>query len=76
MIRTHSQRLVLLVLTLSSAQMATAVCVGANLEPPELAYGLTPPPSIPPTSMLIFDIEVLGLDSAGIPAAGSPTAAR
>jgi FKBP-type peptidyl-prolyl cis-trans isomerase len=32
--------------------------------PPDLAYALTPPPSIPPNSLLIFDIEVLGIDSA------------
>ncbi|HME37753.1 MAG TPA: FKBP-type peptidyl-prolyl cis-trans isomerase [Steroidobacteraceae bacterium] len=30
--------------------------------PPELAYAMTPPPSIPPNSLLIFDIEVLGIN--------------
>jgi FKBP-type peptidyl-prolyl cis-trans isomerase len=27
--------------------------------PPQLAYGITPPPSIPPDALLIFDMEVL-----------------
>jgi FKBP-type peptidyl-prolyl cis-trans isomerase FklB len=40
--------------------------------PPELAYGKTPPPSIPPNSLLIFDLEVLAIDQAGAP----PAAAR
>ena len=40
--------------------------------PPELAYAMTPPPSIPPNSLLIFDIEVLGInqvDAVHAPAA-------
>ena len=44
--------------------------------PPELAYALTPPPSIPPNSLLIFDIEVLAVnqgDAVHAPAA-RPTA--
>ena len=32
--------------------------------PPQLAYGTTPPPSIPPDSLLIFDVEVLGVEAA------------
>ena len=40
--------------------------------PPELAYGITPPPSIPPNSLLIFDLQVLSVDQAGLP----PAAAR
>lgn len=30
--------------------------------PPELAYGTTPPPSIPPNSLLIFDVEVVSVE--------------
>ena len=46
--------------------------------PPQLAYGTTPPPSIPPDSLLIFDVEVLGIEpvatthSATAPAAAHP----
>ncbi len=32
--------------------------------PPQLAYGTTPPPSIPPDSLLVFDVEVLGIEPA------------
>lgn len=32
--------------------------------PPELGYGSTPPPSIPPNSLLVFEIEVLGIEAA------------
>jgi FKBP-type peptidyl-prolyl cis-trans isomerase len=39
--------------------------------PPDLAYGNTPPPSIPPNSLLIFDLEVLAIDQAGSPPAAS-----
>ena len=33
--------------------------------PPDLAYALRPPPAIPPNSLLIFDIEVLGINQPG-----------
>jgi FKBP-type peptidyl-prolyl cis-trans isomerase len=33
--------------------------------PPDLAYAMTPPPSIPPNSLLVFDIEILGVDQRG-----------
>ena len=42
--------------------------------PPQLAYGTTPPPSIPPDSLLIFDVEVLGVEPAV--AATHPTPAK
>ena len=32
--------------------------------PPALGYGSTPPPSIPPNSLLVFEIEVLGIEAA------------
>jgi FKBP-type peptidyl-prolyl cis-trans isomerase FklB len=35
--------------------------------PPDLGYALTPPPSIPPNSLLIFDIELLKIAQAGSP---------
>jgi FKBP-type peptidyl-prolyl cis-trans isomerase FklB len=38
--------------------------------PPKLAYDLESPPSIPPGSMLIFDVELLGIKPPG--AAGGP----
>jgi FKBP-type peptidyl-prolyl cis-trans isomerase FklB len=37
--------------------------------PPDLAYALRPPPAIPPNSLLVFDIEVLGIESTGAPGA-------
>ena len=35
--------------------------------PPDLAYGMTPPPAIPPNALLIFEIEVLAIEPAGAP---------
>ena len=32
--------------------------------PPDLGYGSTPPPSIPPNSLLVFEIEVLEIEAA------------
>jgi FKBP-type peptidyl-prolyl cis-trans isomerase len=40
--------------------------------PPELAYGKSPPPAIPPNSALIFEIEVLAIDAVGPAAAAAP----
>ena len=42
--------------------------------PPDLAYALRPPPSIPPNSLLIFDIEVLGINQPGEARATVPAA--
>jgi FKBP-type peptidyl-prolyl cis-trans isomerase len=42
--------------------------------PPDLAYAMTPPPSIPPNSLLVFDIEIVGVEPAG-GAGAVPTAA-
>jgi FKBP-type peptidyl-prolyl cis-trans isomerase FklB len=45
--------------------------------PPELAYALTPPPSIPPNSLLIFDIEIVSVSPAGearMPVSAAPAA--
>ena len=36
--------------------------------PPALGYGKTPPESLPPNSLLVFDIEVLNVQRAGAPA--------
>lgn len=33
--------------------------------PPSLGYGASAPPAIPPNSLLIFDVEVVKIDSAG-----------
>ena len=33
--------------------------------PPSLGYGTSAPPAIPPNSLLIFDVEVVKIDSAG-----------
>jgi FKBP-type peptidyl-prolyl cis-trans isomerase len=40
--------------------------------PPSLAYALTPPPSIPPDSLLIFDIEVVSIEKAPAHAVAAP----
>jgi FKBP-type peptidyl-prolyl cis-trans isomerase FklB len=42
--------------------------------PPDLAYALRPPPAIPPNSLLIFDIEVLGINQPGEARAQAPAA--
>jgi FKBP-type peptidyl-prolyl cis-trans isomerase FklB len=42
--------------------------------PPKLAYDLRSPPSIPPGSMLIFDVELVSVKPA--PAASPPTSAN
>ena len=42
--------------------------------PPQLAYGTTPPPSIPPDSLLIFDVEVLGIESVAATTHPAPPA--
>jgi FKBP-type peptidyl-prolyl cis-trans isomerase len=42
--------------------------------PPELGYGTTPPPVIPTNSLLVFEIELLAIDSATAP--GAPAAAH
>jgi FKBP-type peptidyl-prolyl cis-trans isomerase FklB len=43
--------------------------------PPDLAYAMTPPPSIPPNSLLVFDIEVVGVDPADKAGGPGPAAA-
>jgi FKBP-type peptidyl-prolyl cis-trans isomerase len=43
--------------------------------PPDLAYAMTPPPSIPPNSLLVFDIEIVGVESADSARAPVPAAA-
>jgi FKBP-type peptidyl-prolyl cis-trans isomerase len=40
--------------------------------PPKLAYDLESPPSIPPGSMLIFDVELVSIKPAGAAPAGHP----
>jgi len=47
--------------------------------PPELAYGPTPKPKIPPNSLLIFDVTVLSAEAATPPPValpGTPPAAH
>jgi len=41
--------------------------------PPKLAYDLRSPPSIPPGSMLIFDVELISFKAPPPPAAAPPT---
>jgi FKBP-type peptidyl-prolyl cis-trans isomerase FklB len=41
--------------------------------PPELAYGANPKPGIPGGSLLIFDVELVGVKSSGAPGAPAPT---
>jgi FKBP-type peptidyl-prolyl cis-trans isomerase len=43
--------------------------------PPDLAYAMTPPPSIPPNSLLVFDIEIVGVEPAGRAGIPVPSAA-
>jgi FKBP-type peptidyl-prolyl cis-trans isomerase len=43
--------------------------------PPDLAYALRPPPAIPPNSLLIFDIEVLGINQPAEARATAPAPA-
>ena len=33
--------------------------------PPELAYGATPPPALPANALLVFEIELLGIEPSG-----------
>lgn len=40
--------------------------------PPKLAYDLESPPTIPPGSMLIFDVELVSIKAAGAAPAGHP----
>jgi FKBP-type peptidyl-prolyl cis-trans isomerase len=42
--------------------MMTKGAVWRVFVPPDLAYAMTPPPSIPPNSLLIFDIELLAVN--------------
>ena len=44
--------------------------------PPDLAYALTPPPSIPPNALLIFDVSMISVDPAGSPRAAAPRPGR
>jgi hypothetical protein len=40
--------------------------------PPSLAYGLSPPPSLAPDSLLIFDVSLVAVDPASAPHAAIP----
>ena len=42
--------------------------------PPALGYGVSPPPTIPPNSLLVFDIEIVSIETAPT-AAAQPKAA-
>jgi len=44
--------------------------------PPELGYDLNSPPGIPPGSLLIFDVELISVQSASVPAADAGGAAK
>jgi hypothetical protein len=41
--------------------------------PPELAYGANPRPGIPSNSLLLFDVEVVGVKSNGAALPGAPS---
>ncbi len=47
--------------------------------PPALGYGVSPPPTIPPNSLLVFDIEIVSIETApaapAAPEAATPKAA-
>jgi FKBP-type peptidyl-prolyl cis-trans isomerase len=55
-------------------QMMNAGAKWRVFVPPDLAYALRPPPAIPPNSLLIFDIEVLGINQPGEVPAQAPAA--
>jgi hypothetical protein len=40
--------------------------------PPELAYGANPRPGIPSNSLLVFDVEVVGVKPNGAASQGGP----
>jgi FKBP-type peptidyl-prolyl cis-trans isomerase FklB len=55
--------------------MMTKGAVWRVFVPPDLAYAMTPPPSIPPNSLLIFDIELLGVNQVADARIPKPAAA-